>query len=67
MYQNISHDFKTPITVMKSYIEAAEDGIQTKEETLNIIKEQLKKLELKVHSLLYLNKLNYLKMEKDNL
>ncbi|UKI26647.1 MAG: hypothetical protein L6V91_07780 [Bacilli bacterium] len=31
MYQNISHDFKTPITVMKSYIEAMEDGIETKE------------------------------------
>lgn len=25
MYQNISHDFKTPITVMKSYIEASEE------------------------------------------
>lgn len=67
MYQNISHDFKTPITVMKSYIEASEDGIQTKDEALNIIKEQLEKLEIKVHSLLYLNKLNYLKSELDNL
>lgn len=66
MYQNISHDFKTPITVMKSYIEAAEDGIQTKDETLNIVKEQLKKLEIKVHSLLYLNKLNYLKDDLNN-
>ena len=36
MYQNISHDFKTPITVMKSYIEASEDGIETKEKTLEI-------------------------------
>ena len=67
MYQNISHDFKTPITVMKSYIEASEDGIQTKDEALNIIKEQLEKLEIKVHSLLYLNKLNYLKTKLDNL
>ena len=67
MYQNISHDFKTPITVMKSYIEASEDGIQTKDEALNVIKEQLEKLEIKVHSLLYLNKLNYLKTELDNL
>ena len=67
MYQNISHDFKTPITVMKSYIEASEDGIETKEKTLEIIKEQLKKLEIKVHSLLYLNKLNYIKDQKNNL
>ena len=61
MYQNISHDFKTPLTVIKSYIEAIEDGIQDEKEGMDIIKEQIKKLELKVHSLLYLNKLNYLK------
>ena len=67
MYQNISHDFKTPITVMKSYIEASEDGIETNEKTLQIIKEQLKKLEIKVHSLLYLNKLNYIMDQKENL
>ena len=67
MYQYISHDFKTPITVMKSYIEAYEDGIETKKKTLQVIKEQLKKLELKVHSLLYLNKLNYIQDKKDNL
>ena len=65
MYQNISHDFKTPITVMKSYIEAYEDGIQSNEEMLKVIKEQLNKLEMKVHSLLYLNKLNYFKDKKD--
>ena len=61
MYQNISHDFKTPITVIKSYIEGIEDGIQDKDEGTRIIKEQVSKLELKVHSLLYLNKLNYIK------
>ena len=65
MYQNISHDFKTPITVMESYIEAYNDGIETSDETLKVIKEQLKKLEMKVHSLLYLNKLNYFKDKKD--
>ena len=65
MYQNISHDFKTPITVMESYIEACEDGIKSNEETLKVIKEQLNKLETKVHSLLYLNKLNYFKNKKD--
>ena len=65
MYQNISHDFKTPITVMKSYIEAEEDGIETHDEVKKILKEQLNKLEIKVHSLLYLNKLNYLSERKD--
>ncbi len=65
MYQNISHDFKTPITVMKSYIEACEDGVESTDKALEIIKEQLNKLELKVHSLLYLNKINYIKDKKD--
>ena len=65
MYQNISHDFKTPITVMTSYIEAEEDGIESHEEVLKVLKEQLRKLEIKVHSLLYLNKLNYLSEKKD--
>lgn len=67
MYQNISHDFKTPITVMKSYIEASEDGIESNEKTLKVLKEQLNKLEIKVHSLLYLNKLNYFKEQKDKI
>ncbi len=61
MYQNISHDFKTPITVIKSYIEAIEDGVEDINSGMSVIKEQVNKLELKVHSLLYLNKLNYIK------
>ncbi len=61
MYQNISHDFKTPITVIKSYLEALEDHMVETEEAYPIIKEQVGKLETKVHSLLYLNKLNYIK------
>ena len=65
MYQNISQDFKTPITVMKSYIEAFEDGVITDKEAVKVSKEQLSKLEGKVHSLLYLNKLNYFKDKKD--
>lgn len=65
MYQNISHDFKTPITVMKSYIEAFEDGVISNDEAVKVSKEQLSKLEGKVHSLLYLNKLNYFKDKKD--
>ncbi len=65
MYQNISHDFKTPLTVIKSYIEAVEDGVEDKTTALNTIKEQTNKLEQKVHSLLYLNKLDYLKNSKN--
>lgn len=61
MYQNISHDFKTPLTVIKSYIEAVEDGIEDKDTAFDNIKIQTDKLDQKVRSLLYLNKLDYLK------
>lgn len=61
MYQNISHDFKTPLTVIESYIEAVEDGVEDSTNALKIIKEQTIKLENKVRSLLYLNKLDYFK------
>lgn len=61
MYQNISHDFKTPLTVIKSYIEAVEDNVEDSDEALKVIKQQTEKLDQKVHSLLYLNKLDYLK------
>ena len=67
MYQSISHDLKTPITVIKSYIEAFEDGVYTKKKTLEVIKEQLKKLEIKVHSLLYLNKISYIEDRQEGL
>lgn len=62
MYQNISHDFKTPLTVIKSYVEAVEDGVEDEKDALKVIKEQTEKLEKKVYSLLYLNKLDYLKV-----
>ncbi len=65
MYQNISHDFKTPLTVIKSYVEAVQDGVEEKDTALKVIGEQTNKLEQKVHSLLYLNKLDYLKNSKD--
>ena len=66
MYQNISHDFKTPLTVIKSYIEAVHDGIEDKDTALKVIEEQSYKLDQKVRSLLYLNKLDYLKRSKRN-
>lgn len=65
MYQNISHDFKTPLTVIKSYIEAVEDNVEDETTALQVIKQQVDKLEQKVHSLLYLNKLDYLRNSKN--
>ena len=61
MYQNISHDFKTPIMVVKSYAEAYKDGIENADNTINITVEEMNKLEKKVKKLLELNKVTYLK------
>ena len=61
MYQNISHDFKTPIAVIKSYLEASKDGIISVNDANKIINDQINKLDNKVKSLLQLNKIEYLK------
>ncbi len=64
MLQNISHDFKTPISVIQSYAEAICDGVTDKKEAVVIIK-QAELLNQKVKQLLELNKLEYLKTQKE--
>ena len=66
MYQNISHDFKTPIMVVNSYIEAYHDEIENADNTINITKEEMDKLEKKVKKMLELNKATYLKNNYDS-
>ncbi len=57
--QNLSHDIKTPLAVIKSYAEAVLDGVETVDANLVIIK-QSDLLQHKVEKLLQLNRLNYL-------
>lgn len=64
MLQNISHDFKTPIAVIKSYAEAQQDGM-TDEESSKIIITQAEILKNKVNRLLQYNSLEYLKKDKE--
>ena len=59
MLQNVSHDLKTPIAVIKSYAEAIEDGIEDLSST-QIIVEQCNKLEKKVKNFIEFNRLEYL-------
>lgn len=59
MLQNLSHDFKTPIAVIKSYAEAIQDGVETTDK-LSIILEQADILRNKVNRLLQYNSLEYL-------
>ncbi|MBQ9840015.1 MAG: HAMP domain-containing histidine kinase [Erysipelotrichaceae bacterium] len=63
MIHNISHDLKTPIATIKSYGESIKDGIypyETLEKSVDVIIDNAERLEKKVHSLLVLNRLDYL-------
>ncbi len=61
--QNVSHELKTPIMVIKSYTQAIEDGIYPLGDinsSLEIITNETIRLENKVKSLLYISKLDYM-------
>lgn len=60
MFQNISHELKTPIMVISSHIEALNDKVITKDKALKVIKEETEILNKKVSLIMKLNKLNYL-------
>ncbi|MDF2700643.1 MAG: cssS [Haloplasmataceae bacterium] len=67
MFQNISHDLKTPIMIIEGYSQLVIDGyVQSEElnETMGSIMEEAKRLEKKVKSLLYINKIDQLYSEK---
>lgn len=67
-FQMISHELKTPIMIMQGYIEAMANEQYpngTREETINIIQSELKKLENLTKDLIALNKADY--MSKNNL
>lgn len=63
MLHNISHDFKTPIAVIKSYAEAVDDGVVDNNEAIKKIIEQADLLKKKVNRLIEYNRLEY--FEKD--
>jgi two-component system sensor histidine kinase CssS len=61
--QNISHELKTPVMVIQSYIQAIKDGIFPKGDltrTLQTLEEESARLQTLIHNLLYLTKLEYL-------
>ncbi len=64
MLQNMSHDFKTPIAVIKSYAEAQQDGMAD-ENSSKIIINQAEVLKHKVNRLLQYNSLEYLKKDRE--
>ncbi|NPC94125.1 HAMP domain-containing histidine kinase [Bacillus sp. WMMC1349] len=67
LLQNISHDLKTPVMVIRGYTQSIKDGIYPKgdlENTIQVIEGEAEKLEKKIKGLLYLTKLDYLLKQK---
>ncbi|OCN03620.1 hypothetical protein A4S06_05555 [Erysipelotrichaceae bacterium MTC7] len=63
MIHNISHDLKTPIATIKSYGESIKDGIypyDTLEKSVDVIIDNANRLEKKVRSLLFMNRVEYI-------
>jgi two-component system sensor histidine kinase CssS len=61
--QNVSHDLKTPVMVIRSYVQAILDGIYPEaslDESILVINQEADRLEKRIKQVLYLNKLNYL-------
>lgn len=61
--QYISHELKTPVMVIRSYVQSIEDGIYPKGnliDTVGVIDKEAIRLEKKIYDLLYFTKMNYL-------
>lgn len=64
MFQNLSHELKTPISVIQSYIEGVQDGVVDKDEAIRIIAEENDTLYKQVNTILQINKIDYMKDSK---
>lgn len=67
MLQNISHELKTPVMVIRSYAQAMQDGIYPKGDlngSIEVIDEEGARLEKLIKQLLYLTRLDYLSNRK---
>ena len=63
MLQNISHELKTPVMVIRSYAQAMQDGVYPKGDlngSIQVIDEEGVRLEKLIKQLLYLTRLDYL-------
>lgn len=61
--QQISHELKTPVMIIRSYVQAIADGVFPREGlagSVKVIDEEAARLEKRIADLLYLTKLDYL-------
>lgn len=61
--QNVSHELKTPVMVIRSYVQSIHDGIFPQGDltsTVKVIDEESELLEKRIQDLLYLTKIDYL-------
>ena len=64
MFQNLSHELKTPISVIQNYIEGIQDGVVKQEEAIRVIAEETNSLSNQVKTILQINKIDYMKDSK---
>lgn len=61
--QNVSHELKTPVMVIRSYSQAIKDGIFPKgnlDDSIDVVDQEAERLESKIKNLLYFSKLSYI-------
>lgn len=69
LLQNISHELKTPVMVIRSYARAMQEGVYPKGDlagSIQVIDEEGERLEKLVKQLLYLTRLDYLSGHSQN-
>lgn len=70
--QNISHELKTPVMIIRSFAQAIKDGIFPKgnlENSIQVIDSEAERLDKKIYNLLYFSKLEYMsnhQVKKEN-
>lgn len=67
MLQNISHELKTPIMVIRSYVDAMKDGFYPKgdiESSLDVISQEAQRLEKRTLDLISISNLEYISSHK---
>lgn len=61
--QGVSHDLKTPISIISSYAEALEDGMCDAKEAIDAIQRQCDRLNAKISQLINLTRLEYIDID----